>query len=300
MHIRILDEKSTFSEERRAYSNRTSAGAWGSRLVSRNYRPNLQKTLNNSTPVPRGNLRCLQDNLHGSSAAPLYLQLQREARGTALFRLRVPLSTNVCDIDPSEIEDKATGWSAHASEHLTPTQISLDDGGNINIGLYTYGSKTKKWVGAALCVLTDVKITHRWSTRLCLRNIVFQAEILALLKAVEDAVAFPTQQLTILVENQASIKSAANPKSHNSIARKIFKLLNSHRHIRVLWIKAHTGYIGNEEADRLAKEAAETENFPETPLEFPKPFIKHSYVRRCWPPGKWLGMMEILGDSFTT
>ncbi|GBN27646.1 hypothetical protein AVEN_33139-1 [Araneus ventricosus] len=207
---------------------------------------------------------------------PLHLQLQREARGTAIFRLRIPLSTNVCDIDPSEIEEKATGWSAHPSEHLSPTQISLDDGGNINTGLriYTYGSKSEKGVGAAFCVLTDVNITHRWSTRLSLRNTVLQAEILALLKAVEYAVALPTQQRTILVDNQACIKLDESPKSHNSIARKIFKLLQSHRHIRVSWIKAQAGYIGNEEADRLTRKAAETENFPETPLEFPKPFIK--------------------------
>ncbi|GBO08530.1 hypothetical protein AVEN_227847-1 [Araneus ventricosus] len=178
---------------------------------------------------------------------PLHLQLQREARGTALFRLRLPLSTNVSDIDPSEIEEKATGWSTHPSEHLSPTQISLDDGGNINTGLriYTDGSKTERG-----------------------------AEILALLKAVEHAVSLPTQQLTILVDSQASINSAAYPKSHNSIAWKIFKLLHSHPHIRVSWIKAHAGYIGNEEADRLAKEAVETENFPETPLELPKSFIK--------------------------
>ncbi|GBO43365.1 hypothetical protein AVEN_68410-1 [Araneus ventricosus] len=139
---------------------------------------------------------------------------------------------------------------------------------------YTDESKTEKEVDAAFCVLTDVNITHRWSTRLSLKNTVFQAEILALLKAVEHAVTLPTQQLTILVENQASIISAANPKSHDSNARKIFKLLHSHPHIRLSWIKAQAGYTGNEEADRLAKEAADTENFPETPLEFPKSFIK--------------------------
>ncbi|GBO04794.1 hypothetical protein AVEN_256293-1 [Araneus ventricosus] len=124
-------------------------------------------------------------------------------------RLRLPLSTNVNDIDPTEIEEKAIGWSAHPSEHLSPTQISLDDGGNINTGLriYTDGSKTEKGVGAAFCVLTDVSITHRWSTRLSLRNMVFQAEILALLKAVEPTLALPTQQLTILVDNKASSKS---------------------------------------------------------------------------------------------
>ncbi|GBN27610.1 hypothetical protein AVEN_96962-1 [Araneus ventricosus] len=214
---------------------------------------------------------------------PLHLQLQREARGTALYRLRLPLSTNVSDIDPSEIEEKATRWStpvmwgkypfwvftlknkclgilhhwsAHPSEHLNPTQISLDDGGNINTGLriYTDGSETEKGVGAAFCDLTDFNITHRWSTRISLRNTVFQAEILALVKAVEHAVALPTQQLTIFVDNQASILSTANPKSHNTIARKILKLLHSHSHIRVSWINAHAGYIGNEEADKLAKE----------------------------------------------
>ncbi|GBM71204.1 hypothetical protein AVEN_119928-1 [Araneus ventricosus] len=72
----------------------------------------------------------------------------------------------------------------------------------------------------------------------------------------------------------ALTKLAANPKCHNSIALKIFKLLHSHLHIKVSWIKAHAGYIGNEEADRLAKEAVETEKFPETPLEFSKTFIK--------------------------
>ncbi|GBM33961.1 hypothetical protein AVEN_53827-1 [Araneus ventricosus] len=38
--------------------------------------------------------------------------------------------------------------------------------------------------------------------------------------------------------------------------------------------QSHAGYIGNKEADILAKEAAEKENFPKTPLEFPKSFIK--------------------------
>ncbi|GBM15811.1 hypothetical protein AVEN_262960-1 [Araneus ventricosus] len=206
---------------------------------------------------------------------PLHLQLQRESRVTALFRHRLPLSTNVSDIDPSEIEEKATGWSAHQSENLSPIQISLDDGGNINTGLriYTDGLKTEKGMGTAFCVLTDVNITHRWSVRLSLRNTIFQAEILALLKALEHVVPLTTQQMTILVD-QASIKSAVNPNSHISIAPKIFKLLHSHTHIRVPCIKVHAGYIGKEEADKLAKEAAESENFPEPPLEFPQSFIE--------------------------
>ncbi|GBN74183.1 hypothetical protein AVEN_106174-1 [Araneus ventricosus] len=92
-----------------------------------------------------GNHRCLQDNLYGSSSfwvvlgiPPLHLRLERESRGTALYRLRLHISTNVIDINPSEIEEKATGWSAHPSEHLSSTQISLEDGGNINTGVRIY------------------------------------------------------------------------------------------------------------------------------------------------------------------
>ncbi|GBN61029.1 hypothetical protein AVEN_244504-1, partial [Araneus ventricosus] len=179
----------------------------------------------------------------------------REARGTELWRFRLPLSTKDIDINRSEIEEKTTGWSAHPSDHLSPTQISLDDGGNIKTGLtiYTDGSKTEKGVGGAFCVLTAVNNTHRWSARLSLRNTVFQAEIPALLKAVEHAFALQTQQLAILVDNQASTQSAARPRYHHTIARKIFKLLHSHSHIRVSWIKAHVGYIGNEEADWLRR-----------------------------------------------
>ncbi|GBM60019.1 hypothetical protein AVEN_147584-1 [Araneus ventricosus] len=90
-------------------------------------------------------IRCLQDNLHGSSSLwvilgipPLHLQLERESRGTALYRLRLHLFTNVIDINPSEIEEKATGWSAHPSEHLSSTQIPLEDGGDINTGFIIY------------------------------------------------------------------------------------------------------------------------------------------------------------------
>ncbi|GBN81107.1 hypothetical protein AVEN_146505-1 [Araneus ventricosus] len=68
-------------------------------------------------------------------------------------------------------------------------------------------------------VIVELNITHKWS----LRNTVVQAEILALLKALEHASVLPTQQLTILVGNKASIQSAANPKSQNTIVRKIFK-----------------------------------------------------------------------------
>ncbi|GBM52206.1 hypothetical protein AVEN_170992-1 [Araneus ventricosus] len=136
----------------------------------------------------------------------------------------------IIDINPSEIEDEPTVWSAHPSEQPSLTQIYLEEGYSINTGLTIYigGSRTEK-------------------------KTVFQSELLALLKAVEHAVKLRTQQLTIPVANQDSIQSAAKPKSHDTITRKIFELLHSHSHIRVSWIRARVGYLGNAEEDRLAK-----------------------------------------------
>ncbi|GBL75913.1 hypothetical protein AVEN_234250-1 [Araneus ventricosus] len=46
-----------------------------------------------------------------------------------------------------------------------------------------------------------------------------------------------------------------NPKSHHSMVREIQILLLSHKHIHLRWFKVHVGYLGNECADQLTKEA---------------------------------------------
>ncbi|GBO25711.1 hypothetical protein AVEN_1253-1 [Araneus ventricosus] len=51
--------------------------------------------------------------------------------------------------------------------------------------------------------------------------------------------------------------TSSNSKSTNEAARKIFKILLSNRRIKVSWVKAHEGNIGNERADQLVKDATQ-------------------------------------------
>ncbi|GBL70146.1 hypothetical protein AVEN_54840-1, partial [Araneus ventricosus] len=64
---------------------------------------------------------------------PLYLQLQQDARITAIRRLnRIPISLpyTLTTLVPGEVEKGETGWAAHPAECPSEEQISLVD----NIG----------------------------------------------------------------------------------------------------------------------------------------------------------------------
>ncbi|GBN24606.1 hypothetical protein AVEN_249579-1 [Araneus ventricosus] len=122
------------------------------------------------------------------------------------------------------------------------------NGGGITSGtrIYTDGSKTEKGIGAAFCVWSGQNIVYGWLAKLQDYNTVFQSELLALKQATDHATSFPHQSITILVDNQASVKAAANPRSINTTTREICKSLITIKHIHISWIKAQVGYDGNE------------------------------------------------------
>ncbi|GBN19763.1 Putative protein in type-1 retrotransposable element R1DM [Araneus ventricosus] len=196
---------------------------------------------------------------------PLHLQLQQEAKHITLTRLKKPLSPEITDIQPSQIESKAKGWTLHPSLFLNTNQICMTDGGPESLAdtrafhIFTDGSKTDEGVGAAYCIFKNKIITHQWKGQLQKYNTVFQAEITALREAIQYASEnLKDHQVKVYVDNQASLYAIANPKTKEQIARQIFKNLIDNPNIKVSWIKAHANYPGNEKADELAKEATTT------------------------------------------
>ncbi|GBM84338.1 hypothetical protein AVEN_99916-1 [Araneus ventricosus] len=107
-----------------------------------------------------------------------------------------------------------------------------------------------------------------WQGKLDRSNSVFQAEILAIRMAASSL----HRQIKIWTDSLSSLMAILNPKSHHSIVREIQTLLLSHKHIHLRWLKAHVGYLGNEYADHLAKEAITKGD----PFILPKPL---SYLK---------------------
>ncbi|GBN34761.1 hypothetical protein AVEN_222059-1 [Araneus ventricosus] len=108
--------------------------------------------------------------------------------------------------------------------------------------IYTDGSKTDEGTGSAYCILENHGIIASW------------------------------QDQSKLDRQFVKFDGILNPKSNHSIDREIQTLLLSHKYIHLRWLKAHVGYLGNECADQLAKEAITKGD----PFLLPKPL---SYLK---------------------
>ena len=92
---------------------------------------------------------------------------------------------------------------------------------------------------------------------------VYQAELYAIIKAVplvkqyltdNDCIGTP---ITLYVDNQSALTTLANKSFNTKLSlrcRNALQYLSRLAPVKLCWVKAHVGFYGNEEADRLAKE----------------------------------------------
>ncbi|KIN94669.1 hypothetical protein M404DRAFT_83027, partial [Pisolithus tinctorius Marx 270] len=136
--------------------------------------------------------------------------------------------------------------------------------------IFTDGSCTEDGVGAAAILYVDYQhiVTLRYHLGSASQHMVFEAEATALLLAAHllgtrDEVTYPA---TILVDNQAVIKSSERPSARpghylltharSMIQNALNKERLTRRSVTVRWIAGHMEIEGNELADREAKIAA--------------------------------------------
>ncbi|GBN10352.1 hypothetical protein AVEN_216745-1 [Araneus ventricosus] len=190
---------------------------------------------------------------------PLHLQIQQEATYARVARARSASNFFTVIFSPTDYESKSSGIHIHPHpppSFLLHNQISFAEN-HIDSGvkaIYTDGSKTDEGTGSAYCILENYGIIASWQGKLDRRNSVFQAEILAIRMTIGAASSLH-RPIKIWTDSLSSLMAILNPKSHHSVVQEIQTLLFSHKHIHLRWLKAHVGYLGNECADQLAKEA---------------------------------------------
>ncbi|GBL89958.1 Retrovirus-related Pol polyprotein from type-1 retrotransposable element R1 [Araneus ventricosus] len=247
------------------------AAAWGHNMTSR-----IQKKLDSiqrlfllyitgayrTTPTAALQvITCLQ---------PLHQQIQQNATYSRVARARSSSNFFTVIFSPTDYECKRSGIHIHPPNFLLHNQISFAEN-HIDSGakaIYTDGSKTDEGTGSAYCILENYGIIASWQRKLDRSHSVFQAEILAIRMAIEAASSL-LRPIKILTDSMSSLMAMLNPKSHHNMVREIQTLLLSHKHIHLRWLKAHVGYLDNECADQLAKEAITKGD----PFFLPKPLF---------------------------
>ena len=129
---------------------------------------------------------------------------------------------------------------------LTPSQFNV----------YTDGSKLNNRVGAGVLISRHNHVLFTESYRLPNKASVFQAEIFAINKA---ALYLQTlnniRYVKFFVDSQAALLALNNKTiSSRLVGDTIHNLNLVQGHVRLVWIRAHVGHLGNEKADELAKD----------------------------------------------
>lgn len=120
----------------------------------------------------------------------------------------------------------------------------------------------------------DCVLTGEFSYGLPSHATVFQAKLVAILKALEVCGSRRDMEIIIFSDSRSSLQELANPSSLDPICARIHELRGGMA-IQWFWVKAHVGITGNETADRSVKAGTEL-----TTIDV--------HVNMCLPPPRFV------------
>ncbi|XP_037294368.1 uncharacterized protein LOC119189287 [Manduca sexta] len=164
----------------------------------------------------------------------------------------------------------------HPAERMGGSFQCLTDGAELarhvgeGLSIFTDGSKIDGKVGAALSIWNGAAETSTRKLRLEPYCSVYQAELLALRKAVEEALRSGLPACGIFSDARSAL---------DVVTREAEKRTQK---IKLFWVKAHVGLEGNERADVLAKDAAQhlktRAHYDKCPVSFVKRQIRKDSI----------------------
>jgi len=117
--------------------------------------------------------------------------------------------------------------------------------------------------------------------------------------------------IRICTDSQASIMALENPCTTSKLVKEAKETLNElarNNKVFIIWIPGHSGYRGNERADKLAKEGADSGNPSEmevgTPFQEGRNVIQKALEKRKWEAWEssqgYRWSKELLGEYITS
>ncbi|GBM42200.1 hypothetical protein AVEN_36884-1 [Araneus ventricosus] len=174
---------------------------------------------------------------------------------TALYRIKHSLpNPNFLgtQLESGQAERYSPSWRHPSS--INPATWDLNSP-EFSLGIFTDVSKINGQVGAAFSIFDPA---HSGDLQFRLDNhcSVFQAELMAIKQALLWKKAQrPSTHCHLFTDSMSSLKALQKFKPNNNLLEEIQDLLDGS--ISLHWVKAHIGVVGNETADKAAKEASD-------------------------------------------
>ena len=197
------------------------------------------------------------------------------------------MAANIYDIKTAErnedeidyIQKPATFLSSGHPAHYLNIIGNCESDNEHTLEIYTDGSKINNKVGCAFVVLKQSTELYHKRIKLSSNCSVFQAELLAIKESLNWIVSQQTSAM-ILTDSRTALAVIKDKYSLNQLSVDIRLLLRQiNTHICFKWIKGHSGILGNEIVDQLAKSSAEshiTISYREVPLSY----FKRTYLEK--------------------
>lgn len=156
-------------------------------------------------------------------------------------------------------EEKSPPWRRGKLKFTLVTEGTL--GGPEHTAIYTDDSKSAAGTGAGVVIFNEPQDTTTIQTALPETTSVFQAELFSIREAM---LWISNNGQTIKIyhiysDSRSALQAIVGLEQQNRTALQIYKLAchlqGKGLCIKLFWIKAHAGHVGNEAADQAAKEA---------------------------------------------
>ncbi|XP_035216744.1 uncharacterized protein LOC118190172, partial [Stegodyphus dumicola] len=217
---------------------------------------------------------------------PLHLRILQEAAIQSVKVLKKPFILFDELFTPLHYEQPSQHLDVHPVLQGTGLRIFLKDDVTLppipSIQYYTDGSKIDQQTGCALVAFHNGQSIYQWLGHLHGNNSVFQAEALAILKAVQHCKTSGAMEAIIITDSLSSLQAIQNPRHSSSLISDIQCELRNQvgNNITLAWTKGHAGDHGNTLADKLAKSAAENTDAEaeEVILKWPTSHLKRALL----------------------
>lgn len=201
---------------------------------------------------------------------PIHLTIERENTFHNILHNNTPFTHDNLIFQMPNIAHKTDIWHTHPAQKITIQHETASTGGT-QYDIYTDGSATDDGCGAAFVVL-DSSLTpiHKKQLKLPKHSSNFEAEAIAIIEALEYvSTSPPNSSHRINTDSLSCLKGLQKPDNRNpfvnAIKTKFMTAQRSHT-IKLQYVKAHSGILGNELADSLAKQAIQDGTTTNTPV----------------------------------